>query len=372
MISQLPPPIHGSTVMTAALIDGLESSNVETSLLDKRFSRTIAEVGSMSPRKAFQGVALLFRLAVKLIFYKPTHVVFFCTNRPASFVVDWALSELLRIAGSNVLNYIHTQGFVDLAARGAVWGQLVRRLLTSASLTVCLSPILEKDIEKWVIPRDRISIANTTRGVPVDRSASKDDQTQQQLRVLYLSNLIPEKGARTFVRLAISLLDSGASATFSIVGESADQGFLDGLHREIAASAHSEYIRIEGAADSERKWNYLRSADLLVFPSTYRFEAQPLTLIEALAVGTPAVAFDIGGISDLIIDGVTGYVVAADDFEALRGRVLAFIGDQSLLRSFSEAATSDFSARFSFSTFTESWLQALADTSGNTRIVQSE
>ena len=372
MISQLPPPIHGSTVMTAALIDGLEASNVKTRLLDKRFSRTIAEVGSMSPRKAFQGMALLFRLTAQLAIYRPTHVIFFCTNRPASFVVDWALSELLRIAGSNVINYIHTQGFTDLAARGTVWGQLVHRLLTSASLTVCLSPILEKDIDKWVLPQDRISIANTTRGVPVDRSGSKDDRLQQQFRVLYFSNLIPEKGASTFVRLAISLLDSGANATFLIVGESADHSFLEGLHRDIATSEYSEGIRIEGAVDSERKWNYLRSADLLVFPSTYRFEAQPLTLIEALAVGTPAVAFDIGGISNLIVDGVTGFVVAEDDFEALRGRVLALIGDQSLLRSFSEAAESDFSARFSFSTFTESWLQALVDTSGNTRIEKPE
>ena len=69
-------------------------------------------------------------------------------------------------------------------------------------------------------------------------------------------------------------------------------------------------------------------ADIMVVPSAV--ENLPNTLLEAMACGLPAVAFDAGGMADAVHDGVTGYLVAQDDVAALSQRILGLLGDESL------------------------------------------
>lgn len=69
-------------------------------------------------------------------------------------------------------------------------------------------------------------------------------------------------------------------------------------------------------------------ADIMVVPSAV--ENLPNTLLEAMACGLPAVAFDAGGIADAVQDGVTGYLVAQDDVAALSQRILCLLADESL------------------------------------------
>jgi len=98
---------------------------------------------------------------------------------------------------------------------------------------------------------------------------------------------------------------------------------------------------------------------VLVFPSTYAYEAQPLTILEAMAVGTPVVAFDVGGIKDIVSDGVTGLVYAPNDVEGMKEGVLRLLEDEELLHGLSREASERFSRDFSVSVFSERWVTLL-------------
>lgn len=88
-------------------------------------------------------------------------------------------------------------------------------------------------------------------------------------------------------------------------------------------------VRRAGYISDDRLMAALYScADIMVVPSAV--ENLPNTLLEAMACGLPAVAFDAGGMADAVHDGVTGFLVAQDDVAALSQRIFRLLGDEGL------------------------------------------
>lgn len=70
------------------------------------------------------------------------------------------------------------------------------------------------------------------------------------------------------------------------------------------------------------------AADLFLFPT--RADNLPLVLQESMACGTPMVSFDVGGVSDLVRPGVTGYLVPPEDIEEFSQGILELLEDHAL------------------------------------------
>ncbi len=81
----------------------------------------------------------------------------------------------------------------------------------------------------------------------------------------------------------------------------------------------------------------LSAADLAVLPSLGS-EAFPRAVIEAMALGKPVVATDVGGTREAVVEGVTGHVVPPDDAEALADRIGRLLADDAVRAAMGEAA----------------------------------
>lgn len=354
IISQVPPPHHGSTIMTQVFLETVSQLGGSCHLVDRRFSASIEEVGKFRLKKLLAAVSLLIRLIWAQVLHRPQVYVLFITNRPASFIVDWVITEILRIFRCPLVNYVHTNGFSELATRNRLLNFLVRRALGSAHQTVCLSGTLENDIT-WAV-KGRISIIpNTPYRIPSESPKKRSSHPT----FLFLSNLIPEKGVERFVEAAISLATVIPAAEFVIAGDSPDALTLSLLKSKIEACGFKERISVLGRADEETKWSLLDKAHALVFPSTYRFEAQPLTIIEAMSRALPVIAFDTGGIKDLILDGRTGYLIKNKDSEALVAPMRRIAMDAELRERLGKQAAERFDQVFSRAAYSRSWARVL-------------
>jgi glycosyltransferase involved in cell wall biosynthesis len=80
----------------------------------------------------------------------------------------------------------------------------------------------------------------------------------------------------------------------------------------------------------------LHACDLLVIPS--QSEGLPIAAIEAHAAGRPVVGFDVGGVSEVVQDGVTGRVVPAADLVALADATSSLLKDAAALAAYGDAA----------------------------------
>ena len=81
----------------------------------------------------------------------------------------------------------------------------------------------------------------------------------------------------------------------------------------------------------------LSAADIAVLPSLSG-EAFPRAVIEAMAMGRPVVATDVGGTREAIVEGVTGFVVSPGDAEALADRIGRLAGNEAMRAAMGQAA----------------------------------
>jgi glycosyltransferase involved in cell wall biosynthesis len=89
----------------------------------------------------------------------------------------------------------------------------------------------------------------------------------------------------------------------------------------------------------------LTASDVLVLPSWS--EALPNALIEAGAAGLPSVATNVGGTSEILIEGETGFLIRPGDTDALALRCGQLLGDAALARRIGDCARSRIEAEFS-------------------------
>jgi glycosyltransferase involved in cell wall biosynthesis len=111
-----------------------------------------------------------------------------------------------------------------------------------------------------------------------------------------------------------------------------EQAELVGLFDRLKVS---EAVICEGAMRSEEIQPFYRAAGVLLLPSAY--EGLPMVLLEALGAGLPCVATRVGGIPEVIQDGVNGFVTELDSPEQLAGRSLDILNDPDRRRRMGEA-----------------------------------
>lgn len=353
VISQLPPPVHGSTMMTRTFVETCEDAGLSICLVDRRFSTSVDEIGGTTIRKLLSAVSLFCRLWRSLGRRRSVPVVFFTTNRAPSFWMDVLLSALLRFNRRNYIAYVHTSGYSELAESGRWQDRGVRLMLGGATSVVVLGESMRADIRRFnaavnVIPN---TVADAEPLVPSSPGSPQ---------LIFLSNLIPGKGAEDFMRIVGRCLADEASARAVVVGPSPKSGYTEDLSAMLDPGVRAR-VRFAGALYGDDRDRVLVASSVLVFPSSYRFEAQPLTLLESLRLAVPVVAYDTGGIKDIVEDGSNGYLVPTSDWRAASDRCLDIIRSEKLQRTLSAGARASFESRFSLDRYRRAWKSLLME-----------
>ena len=138
-----------------------------------------------------------------------------------------------------------------------------------------------------------------------------------------VARLEAEKGHRTLIDAWPEVVAAVPNAWLLVIGEGSER---DALEAEAASLGVSERIVFTGRREDVPA--VTAALDVAVLPS-YR-EAQGLSVLEAMALGRPVVASKVGGIPEMIEDGVTGLLVPPNDCDALAGAIIRLLTDHPL------------------------------------------
>ncbi len=135
-----------------------------------------------------------------------------------------------------------------------------------------------------------------------------------------LGHLSEKKGQRVFLQAVKLLVEQGLDAEFVILGDGPDRSALRVLADELHVTRRVTFT-------PQTVSGQLNQLDILVEPSLQ--EGLGLSVMQAMATGVPVVATGVGGLYDLIEDGVTGVMVPASDPAALAGAIRRLLGSHA-------------------------------------------
>lgn len=198
---------------------------------------------------------------------------------------------------------------------------LHRRLYKRADRVVCLSDFLLEDmVEAFDVPRHKVvRIYNPVdiRRVRHLAGQSPDPYPDKGLRLVAAGRLTRQKGFDVLLDALPAVKDRFPEVRLTILGEGPLRSELMDQSRRLSLSAHVDF-----AGFQPNPWNYFQYADLFVFPS--RFEGMPNVLLEALALGIPAVAADCpGGVAEIKECDDQLLLVPVEDPRALAEAIIA-------------------------------------------------
>lgn len=322
------PQVRGAEMFAVRLAAQLESSDVQNAICslypasgeDERF-----DVGSL-PMYQLDVKQTIFdrifrvepmaalRLRRVLKEFKPDLVVGHGTD-------TMKYASLSRLTHRNIRSVYMNIGLASFWAstRSRIW--LNKFWLRNIDSSVSVSEHIRTDfIEHYGFDESRaVYIPNAVQAEGFDEAS--DQSVRQQMRaelgvddesvvIGMVGRLSPEKGQDTLIRAAARLIGNGLPAKLVLIGDGPER---ERLENEAKAEGIQSSVHFLGVRNDVPK--VLSGLDIFALAS--KSEGMPGVLIEAGFAGLPSIAYDVGGVTEVLTDESTGLVVPAEDFEAL-------------------------------------------------------
>jgi N-acetyl-alpha-D-glucosaminyl L-malate synthase BshA len=156
--------------------------------------------------------------------------------------------------------------------------------------------------------------------------------------LIHVSNFRPVKRACAVVEVFARVRQS-VPATLVMVGDGPDSGDAMRLARKLKVSEHVQFLGMQ-----EQLVPLLSVADAFLLPSAQ--ESFGLAALEAMSCGVPVIASRVGGLPEVIADGVSGFLHAPDDLKGMADSAVRLLTDPSLRDSMAKAARHTVRERF--------------------------
>ncbi len=215
---------------------------------------------------------------------------------------------------------VHGGDIDKMAKKNARIAGLTQTILQEASHVITVGERLKQEV---VTNFGVLETHVTVMSMGVDRTVfhpfvkeqvrSELNLPQREQVILFIGNLIREKGVLELVQAFEKLQNKLPDVSLHLVGSAKSAAFVDEVKQYIAARQIGR-IHFEGTKPQKELAKWLAAADVLALPSYH--EGFGLVALEAMATGTPVVASNVGGLPYLLANGA-GILVPAREVEGL-------------------------------------------------------
>lgn len=246
-----------------------------------------------------------------------------------SFWRKSVLCAMARCAGVPYLFHLHSGEFPTFyeSEAGALGRWWIRLTLHRAALVLVLTPGWATCLQALFGPLRCEPAPN-----PVELPAKSPLLQRQRRRLLFLGRIRQKKGAFDLLRAFADVRRQVPDATLVMAGD----GELEAAEVLATELGLGAAVRFTGWIDGMAKDQAVAGADVFVLPSY--FEGLPIGLLEAMAAGLIVVASPVGGIPELVTDGLHGRLVSAGQPAVLAAALVDVLTDAMRADAMASAA----------------------------------
>ncbi|MCK1718299.1 glycosyltransferase family 4 protein [Bradyrhizobium sp. 141] len=315
LAESVPPKLYGGTERVVAwLVDALVDLGHEVTLFASGDSKTSATLHPVWPRALRLGRPRTDPNAAMAVLLEAV------SRRAHEFEVihahiDWLHLPLLSRLGIPFVTTMH--GRLDLPGLPALIDEFPGACLVSIS------------------DDQRIPLANANwcgtvyHGLPVEQFRASFTSGSY---LAFLGRLSPDKGPEDAIRIARA---AGIPLRIAAKIPRAETGYFK---ERIEPHVDGEQVQVVGEVNDETKQPFLADAAALLFPIRWP-EPFGLVMIEAMACGTPVIAYRSGSVPEVIDEGVTGFIVENEGEAAAAVAQLASLDRRRVRAKFEERFT---------------------------------
>jgi L-malate glycosyltransferase len=231
---------------------------------------------------------------------------------------------------------------VVTTARAPVGGALARWALAQADKTLVTSQFLKRVVEDLPVTL-KTAPSVIPFGIDIDslqgktffrRSADEvaGAKADKRIRLLFFKHHRAIYGPCELLRAFASIAGQFENATLTMAGSGS---LTDELRQLTKTLGLERRVSFPGFIDHQRALSYIAGHDIMIMPSQVE-EGFGVAALEALAVGVPVVAANSGGVSEIVDDNQSGFLVNPANLDELADAMAKLIADKQMRQRFGE------------------------------------
>ncbi|TAA72298.1 glycosyltransferase family 4 protein [Planococcus salinarum] len=299
-IGPLPPPILGESIALKSLYDAKrlhEEFHVKKINLNRK---NFENPGGISFEKVATDSLAVIRSMFLSLKLKDPIIYISISQTKLGLLRDCLIIHSCKMFGkSKVVVHLHGNnlgGTID--ATTGVINKFIVNNIKKVDIGIVLGSKLSGNYKGMV---DRVEVVSN--GIPLDfirKEEIEGKKRKEGISLLYLSNLMVEKGYVELVKAVASLVAEGHSVKLDLVGGIQNESEFQKVKKFIASNNVGDSIQYHGIKKGEEKKKFFLGSDLMVLPTKYKVEGQPMSIIEGMAAGLPIISSDRGIIAEMI------------------------------------------------------------------------
>jgi len=313
-IGNYPPPLSGQAIAFKLIYD-------EYSIKEKSF--LINTIEKQGRRSVFFRLIDYLRVFVKLIYYlvfididQVYHII---SSNKIGFYRDYLIINISKLFNKRLVIHSHNGNYGDFYnGSNKSFQNKIKKTIDKVDSIILLSEKLRNTF--YFIEDNKFSFI--PNGLP--QEIIKDDRQKKTLNkghinILFLSNLIESKGYLDILEALRVLKEKGQIDRFKIhfagnfmlnMAQDVSYKSIDEAENlffgRIKEYGLDEYVEYHGVVYGEKNDSLLKNANVFLLPTYYNVEAQPITIIEAMAYGLAIYSTNYRAIPDMLIDKYNG------------------------------------------------------------------
>ncbi len=297
---------------------------------------------SLFETHGFQSVrhALSFLIAdvphFVLTLIRGVDIVHFHVSVRGSFYRKLMLFTLAKLSGRKTIFHLHAGNFERFESNaGKMSKRAIGWFIRRSNATVAVSRSIADELRRLGAKPSTLHVIGNTACLAEQASQKSVEPGTADDSVPYVAfagRLTEAKGLAELLKAIALLGDDGLTVALKLAGG----GDIERWKQLAIDYGIDDRVSFVGWLDGDEKLAFYRNARVFCMPSYY--ESFGISTLEAMFAGIPVVGTRLGGFLDLVEEGETGFLVKANDPEALAARIRLLMVDDSLARAMGTAA----------------------------------